>query len=178
MGVATPSRRRFVEIKAMSRSFSAVFAIVAMLAWTMAASAQETHTRTTHRHVHGGAILSMHPGQVYSSGGHYAALVGDPGSGAGFYPLPYQVRVGAWRHRMETEAPLPPWINPNPVQAAAQAQAVRYWGWGDPTPADSYHYGVYNPIDGVGSPFFAGYYGAAGDDDDDSGFPFGHPYGP
>ncbi len=42
-------------------------------------------------------------------------------------------------------------------------------------------YGVYNPVDGVGTPFFAGYYGPAGDsdeDDNDSGFPFGHPYPP
>ena len=89
----------------------------------------------------------MRSGTVYSSQGHYTALVGDPGGGAGFYPLPYQYRVGAWRYRMRNQ--LPPWINPNPVIAAAQAQAVRYYG-----PAGD------------------------GDEDDDSSFPFGRPYGP
>lgn len=152
----------------------AVAATFACAAGGMApAAAKSIH----HRHLtgmHHGYVGSMQPGAVYSSRGHYAALVGDPGGGAGFYPLPYQYRVGAWRYHMRTWCP-----EENPVIAAAQDQAVRYYGWGDPTPADSYHYGVYNPIDGVGSPFFAGYYGPAGDDEDnDSSFPFGRPYGP
>ncbi len=160
----------------MARGWTAVFAILGSLALLGSAAA---HPRAIHRHAqHLGVVGVIKPGRVYSARGHYAALVGDPGGGLGFYPLPYRVRVGAWRYRMRSVASLPPWVNPNPVTAAAQAQAVRYWGWGDPTPADSYHYGVYNPIDGVGSPFFAGYYGPAGDEDDDSGFPFGHPYGP
>lgn len=156
-----------------------VLAFAAVLACASAGVAQAA-SKTHHRHAtYGSYVGAMRPGAVYTSHGHYAALVGDPGSGVGFYPLPYQYRVGAWRYRMSTP-PLPPWINPNPVIAAAQAQSVRYYGWGDPTAADSYRYGVYNPIDGVGSPFFAGYYGPAGDgdEDDDSGFPFGHPYGP
>jgi hypothetical protein len=157
-----------------------VMAIVATLAGASAATAQSSRAKH-HRHaMFQGSVGVIKPGAVYTSPGHYAALVGDPGGGAGFYPLPYQYRAGAWRYRMRTESELPPWINPNPVIAAAQAQAVRYYGWGDPTPADSYHYGVYNPIDGVGSPFFAGYYGPAGDgdEDDDSSFPFGQSYGP
>jgi hypothetical protein len=44
-------------------------------------------------------------------------------------------------------------------------------------PADrGYHYGVFNPVDGVGTPFFGGYYGPAGDDDEPPPFPFGRPY--
>lgn len=164
----------FLEIQGMAKGWTAVFAILASLTFLGSASA---HPKAAHRH-HLGSVGAIQPGKVYTSRGHYAALVGDPGSGLGFYALPYQVRAGAWHYRMRNAAALPPWVNPNPVIAAAQAQAVRYWGWGDPTPADSYHYGVYNPIDGVGSPFFAGYYGPAGGDDDDSGFPFGHPYGP
>jgi hypothetical protein len=155
-----------------------VLAITLALACASAGAAQAASKIHHHRHTaYGGYVGAMQPGAVYTSRGHYTALVGDPGGGVGFYPLPYQYRVGAWRYRMSTP-PLPPWINPNPVIAAAQAQSVRYYGWGDPTAADSYRYGVYNPIDGVGSPFFAGYYGPAGDEDDDSGFPFGHPYGP
>src|ERR1700691_4742841 len=153
--------------------------LLATFASATVADAQSSRA-SHHRHaaLPGGYVGAMRSGTVYSSQGHYTALVGDPGGGAGFYPLPYQYRVGAWRYRMRNQ--LPPWINPNPVIAAAQAQAVRYYGWGDPTPADSYRSGVYNPIDGVGSPFFAGYYGPAGDgdEDDDSSFPFGRPYGP
>ena len=161
----------------MVRVFTAIFALAVALAWATGVSAQQSHSK--HRHVvRAGSVGVMEPGEVYSAPGHYRALVGDPGSGAGFYPLPYQYRVGAWRHRMETQEATPPWVNPNPVIAAAQAQSVRYWGWGDPTPAESYHYGVYNPIDGVGSPFFAGYYGPADPDADEDDFPFGRPYGP
>jgi hypothetical protein len=167
---------------AMHRGLKAVvLAIAVALACASAGAAEAASKISHHRHtlVYGGYVGAMQPGAVYTSRGHYTALVGDPGGGLGFYPLPYQYRVGAWRYSMRTP-PLPPWITPNPVIAAAQAQSVRYYGWGDPTPASDYRYGVYNPIDGVGSPFFAGYYGPAGDgdEDDDSGFPFGHPYGP
>ena len=67
-----------------------------------------------------------------------------------------------------------------PVIAGGARPSGRNYGWEMPTPDNAYAYGVYNPVDGVGSPFFAGYYGPAGDDDDDndSGFPFGHPYPP
>ena len=129
-----------------------------------------------YRNVGGMSVGVIEPGKVYSKHGHYQELVGDPHGGLGFYPLPYQYRVGAWRYHMRN-AP-PPWAVP-PVIAAARDQAVRTWGWELETPANAYSYGVYNPVDGVGTPFFAGYYGPAGDDDDDdSGFPFGHPYPP
>jgi len=156
-----------------------ILAIAAMFAGAshaIAASSSKTHVY--YGPGHGSYVGRLGPGHVYAhrgvSRGHgYAALVGDPGGGLGFYPLPYQYRVGAWRYHMRTWRP-----EENPVIQAAQDQAIRYYGWGDPTPADSYRYGVYNPIEGVGSPFFAGYYGPAGDEDDDSSFPFGRPYGP
>ena len=100
----------------------------------------------------------------------YAALVGDPESGLGFYPLPLHTRVGAWRYRLRNQRP--PWQNP--VLFAIAADAARYYDW---IPANrGYRYGVFNPIDGVGTPFFGGYYGPAGDDDDEPAFPFGSPY--
>jgi hypothetical protein len=34
---------------------------------------------------------------------------------------------------------------------------------------------VFNPVDGVGTPFFGGYYGHA-DDDEEPPFPFGRSY--
>ena len=151
-------------------------AVVAAVTWISAegADASARHHRHIAGNIHGNYIGVIRPGVVYSHKCHYAALVGDPGSGLGFYQLPLQYRIGAWRYRLR-HAPAP-WEVP-PVIAAAQAQAVRYYGWVGPTPAEDYLYGVYNPIDGVGSPFFAGYYGPAGDDDEDhSSFPFGRPY--
>ncbi|HLH12006.1 MAG TPA: hypothetical protein VKV77_09025 [Methylovirgula sp.] len=152
-------------------------AILAFLALSALAAQAQAATR---HHVyygkrHGSYVGSLPIGHyaeryVYPKRGRgYAALVGDPDSGLGFYPLPYKYRVGAWRYRVRNTPP--PWANP--VIQAAQAQAVRSW-WDIPTAADSYRYGVYNPIDGVGSPFFAGYYGPAGEGDPP--FPFGRPY--
>lgn len=83
---------------------------------------------------------------------HFVDLVGDPDSGLGFYPLPVQYRIGAWRYRQRHQGP--PWLNP--VYSTIAADAVRTPGF---IPADKgYQYGVFNPIDGVGTPFFAGYY--------------------
>jgi hypothetical protein len=90
---------------------------------------------------------------------HYVALVGDPGSGLGFYPLPLKYRMGAWRYKMRHQRP--PWQNP--VLFAIAADAMRYYNW---VPAnEGYRAGVFNPIDGVGTPFFGGYYSAGEDDD-------------
>ena len=161
---------------------SLILAGAAALAFGSAAeAATKHHHHATHysstRNVGGMSVGVMEPGKVYSKYGHYQELSGDPHGGLGFYPLPYKYRVGAWRYHMRN-AP-PPWSVP-PVIAAARDQAVESYSWEMPTPDSAYAYGVYNPVDGVGSPFFAGYYGPAGDDDDDddSGFPFGHPYTP
>ena len=44
-----------------------------------------------------------------------------------------------------------------------------------PVANSGYRYGVFNPIDGVGTPFFAGYYGPAGGYDEAPTL-FGRPY--
>ncbi len=99
----------------------------------------------------------------------FVALVGDPDSGLGFYPLPIRYRIGAWRYRLRHRRP--PWQNPVLFAIAADAARYNYW-----IPADQgYRYGVFNPVDGVGTPFFGGYYGQA-DDDEEPPFPFGRPY--
>ena len=98
-------------------------------------------------------------------------LAGDPESGFGFYPLPIRYRIGAWRYRVSHQRP--PWQNPVLFAIAADAARYNYW---IPTDQPSYHYGVFNPYDGVGTPFFAGDYGPAGDDDEPPPFPFGRPY--
>jgi hypothetical protein len=125
-----------------------------------------------HRHaakLHGSYLRSLGPGAIgYPHRAHgglrwrgtrFADLVGDPGSGLGFYPLPLHYRVGAWRYRLHHWRP--PWQNP--VLFAIMADATRYYY--DWVPANQgYRYGVFDPIEGVGTPFFGGYY-AAGDGD-------------
>jgi len=82
----------------------------------------------------------------------FADLVGDPDSGYGFYALPPEFQMGAARYRAVHRR----YWRQNPVVAAMAADAVRNPCW---IPANqAYRCGVYNPIDGVGTPFFAGYY--------------------
>jgi len=81
-----------------------------------------------------------------------ADLVGDPRSGYGFHPLPIEVQIAAARYRFMHRR----WPWQNPVLAAMAADAVRNPCY---IPANqAYRCGVFNPIDGVGTPFFAGYY--------------------
>ena len=171
----------------MHRGWKAwVFAIVATFAFAPGAAAQahSPSKRTLHyRHVGG----TLHRSYIRSIGygnklyglrahrvlrgrtGHFVALVGDPDSGLGFYPLPIKYRIGAWRYRVRHQRP--PWQNPVLFAIAADAARYNYW-----VPANQgYRYGVFNPVDGVGTPFFGGYYGQA-DYDEEPPFPFGRPY--
>ncbi|MBO0733094.1 MAG: hypothetical protein J2P49_01985 [Methylocapsa sp.] len=80
-------------------------------------------------------------------------LVGDPGTGLGFYALPLKYRIGAWRYRLRH--PRPWWSNPVLFAIAADAARYNYW-----IPANrDYLYGVFNPYEGAGTPYFGGYYG-------------------
>lgn len=84
--------------------------------------------------------------------GGFADLVGDSNSGYGFYALPPEIRIAATRYR---QAYGRSWWR-NPVLSAMAADAIRMPCF---IPADrAYRCGVFNPIDGVGTPFFAGYY--------------------
>jgi hypothetical protein len=84
--------------------------------------------------------------------GGFADLVGDPYSGYGFHALPPEIRVAAARYRQRYGARW--WLNP--VLSTVVADAIRTPCF---IPADrAYRCGVFNPIDGVGTPFFAGYY--------------------
>jgi hypothetical protein len=91
-------------------------------------------------------------GVARGRGTGFADLVGDPYSGYGFHPLPIEIRIAAARYRFVHRRF---WWQ-NPVLAAMAADAIRNPCW---IPAgQEYRCGVYNPIDGVGTPFFAGYY--------------------
>jgi hypothetical protein len=180
-------KRQSLEIRAMRRGWMVwVLAIVSTFAFASAAAAQASspskrsvHYRQAYRHVSGThyrtSIRGIGRGGhiFYTTGrrGHYIDLAGDPESGFGFYPLPIRYRIGAWRYRVSHQRP--PWQNPVLFAIAADAARYNYW---IPTDQQSYHYGVFNPYDGVGTPFFAGYYGPAGDDDEPPPFPFGRPY--
>ncbi len=98
--------------------------------------------------------------------GRLAALVGDRESGLGFYPLPAEFRVGGRFGRRPGNA----------VREAAAIDAYTsfngvYGEYG----RGRHGHSVFNPVDGYGTPFFAGYYGPAGDPDEDRGL-FGRSY--
>jgi hypothetical protein len=167
----------------MRRGWKAgVLAIAAMFAFVPAAAAKAhapSKRTVSYRHAGGMSrhtyIRGLGPGGriAYAHRGHrigFAELVGDPDSGLGFYQLPIRYRIGAWRYRVQHQRP--PWQNPVLFAIAADAARYNYWIPGN----RDYRYGVFNPYDGVGTPFFGGYYGPAGDDDEPPPFPFGRPY--
>ncbi|SFJ97251.1 hypothetical protein [Methylocapsa palsarum] len=157
-----------------------LLALCAILALDSNAFAREPKTpaKALHaRHVSGGKLHSAAPrlsqkrsyitygapvrGGWRGHGTGFADLVGDPESGLGFYALPVQYRIAARRYRLRHPRPL--WQNP--VYFAMMADAARYSYW---LPANrEYAYGIYNPYDGVGTPFFPGYYGPVGDNGED-----------
>jgi len=97
-----------------------------------------------------------------------AALVGDRDSGLGFYNLPAQYRAGARMARSHQG---------DAIRYAIGAEMGNgyYYGAGGEDYGENHHHAMFNPVDGYGTPFFAGYYGPAGDPDDDRG-PLGNPY--
>jgi hypothetical protein len=119
---------------------------------------RKVHARQ-HRHygvgvAHVGlAYADREPGVVRGTGHHFEPLVGDPGSGYGFYQLPIQYRVGAFRYHLNH----PPHYWDNPVAFAIATDAAGYHGR---MPGERYYSGndIFNPYDGLGTPFFAGYY--------------------
>jgi hypothetical protein len=170
---------RGLEIRAMRRGWKVWgLAMVAAFAYASNTAAQASpYKRSVHERqaTHYRSYLrSMDPAYARRLHGRrgtgFVALVGDPDSGLGFYPLPMHYRLGAWRYRLTHQRP--PWQNPVLFAIAADAARYNYWIPGN----RDYVNGVFNPYDGVGTPFFGGYYGPAGDDDEPSPFPFGRPY--
>jgi len=143
-------------------------AIIAAFA-LLGAPALALEHRAAHRgaSVRGPAVMYAHGRVLHgrARAGHYADLVGDPDSGLGFYPLPWVYRVGAWRARQRQA------FNAyNDIRFAIMSQAIYSYVF----PYNDNRPGVFNPYDGYGTPFFAGYYGP-GDPNAEPG-PFGRPY--
>jgi hypothetical protein len=157
------------------RHFKMVQLALAVLAFLISApglaSAAPAH------HVTGAHLRFAHIGLHYARGGsrhghgyhhqaHLAALVGNRESGLGFYPPTGPYYPHAWRR----------WQQRNAIRDAVDSQAVYgYYGIGGGYPGERHAHNMFNPIDGYGSPFFAGYYGPAGDPDEDRGL-FGNAY--
>lgn len=119
------------------------------------------------RRIAGTALVYAHGRVAHGRqrGGHFAELVGDPDSGLGFYPLPWVYRAGAWRERQRHA-----YNAYNDIRFAIMSQAIYSYAW----PYDDRRPGVFNPYDGYGTPFFAGYYGPG--DPDAPPSPLGRPY--
>lgn len=82
----------------------------------------------------------------------WANLSEDNASGAGFYPLPRRYRTGALDQRRRRAVE---YAN-NPIRAAIASEAIGYDY--DQGYAFGHGHGVFDPDDGYGTPFFAGYY--------------------
>jgi len=165
----------------MRKAFRTGLAVAALLSVGTLPAAAQTHHKRHHvvahgygHHVrHGGASIGYLPMGASGRGAGYKELVGDPDSGVGFYPLPTRYRIGAYRYHQRGDG-VPRYIR-NGVLYAMMADQARYWYWNATPTVDAYKYGVYDPYDGVGTPYSAGYYGPAGTSDEPS-FPFGDPY--
>lgn len=141
---------------------ASTLAILASLAFAGAAPALASATsKHLHRHVGAGHMgVSYAAGRaggrhsVGRRGSGFAALVGDPDSGLGFYPLPPQYRAGAARERQRRAIQYS-----NDIRYAIASEAIGYDymfpGGGD---GFGHHHGIFDPIDGYGTPFFAGFY--------------------
>ena len=133
--------------------FLASLGAAALLCGGVASSEAATH-KPRQRAYHLTSSVTWHEGygHQYASArpGHLTDLVGDTYSGLGFYPLPHQYRAAAeryGRYRVATNA----------VRYAVASQAIET-PYFFPAGGNDYKYGVFNPNDGVGTPFFAGYY--------------------
>lgn len=161
----------------LQRATSAL-GIVAMLAFGGAASAPASaSSKQTGVHRAHARSVGAKPAPVrqrarlttFGNSPRFVALVGDKDSGLGFYPLPWHYRVAAWRWKQKRA-----WESAEALRAAVASTAIYSYGYGFPGAYTFGHrHGVFNPVDGYGTPFFAGYYSGGGDGDPG---PFGSPY--
>ena len=110
-------------------------------------------------------------GVSYGPSSGYQTLQGDPESGYGFYALPGGAKgalatVGRHGRSPGSEAYLPPpppaTYRNNAVRFAETAGAVDAATYLPPGPQGGARQGVFDANDGVGTPFFGGYYATGG----------------
>ncbi len=98
----------------------------------------------------------QHSGVSYAAPGAsgYVDLSEDSASGAGFYPLPPQYRGrGA---QLQHKSPPQYAGEGNAIGTAMRSEAIEYDF--DPGYVFGNSHGVFDPVDGVGTPFSGGYY--------------------
>lgn len=122
------------------------------LVMTASAAAQEQPQVSSHGHSHRHArVTAGAPGAAGQSSG-WVDLSQDSASGAGFYPLPPQYRNGAVQTRQQRAIE---YAN-NPIRSAIASEEIGYDF--DEGYAFGHGHGIFDPDDGYGTPFFAGYY--------------------
>jgi hypothetical protein len=130
-----------------------IFFMVTACALAPAATASANrHTSSGHTRTYIQSLGHSGVGISHRARKGYTDLVGDPDTGLGFYALPLKYRIGAWRYRLTHRRPW--WDNPILFAIAADAARYNYLV----LPNHDYIYGVYSPYDGLGSPYFGGYY--------------------
>lgn len=135
-------------------------ATLAFAYMAIAAQASEATkgTRASHRHAHSGNASVRYAageGRRHHARGSsgFTDLSQDSESGAGFYPLPTQYRIGAAQERQRRAIQYR-----DAIGTAMASEAIGYdfdQGFGF---VNTNSHGVFDPVDGYGTPFFAGYY--------------------
>jgi hypothetical protein len=129
-------------------AFAAAFTALAKATETPRAAGVHRVHASHHRHANV-SYAATAEGAPGPSG--FVDLSQDSGSGAGFYPLPQPYRADARRHRAIQYAG-----ERNAIGTAIASEAIGY-DWDEGYAFGNSH-GVFDPDDGVGTPFFAGYY--------------------
>lgn len=142
-----------MRLQKMGLAATAALALIfSVPAWTNEAPAAPV-AHGAHA-AHGVSAANHRHGHVaYAAAGPtgFVDLSQDGGSGAGFYPLPAPYRRDARRQRAIEYAG-----ERSAIGTAIASEAIGY------DYDEGYYFGnghgVFNPDDGVGTPFFAGYY--------------------
>ncbi|WP_139223626.1 hypothetical protein [Methylocapsa palsarum] len=138
-----------------SRTAALILTASAAFFWGLsAASASETQTSTVPRGDKHARVTAGEPDARRAAGqsSGWVDLSQDSASGAGFYPLPPQYRNGALQTRQRRALE---YAN-NPIRSAIASEEIGYDF--DEGYAFGHGHGVFDPDDGYGTPFFAGYY--------------------
>ncbi|VFU10284.1 conserved exported protein of unknown function [Methylocella tundrae] len=142
---------------------AATLAAIATLALALMMSAGQASeatkgTAASHRRAHAQRTSLSYAAEerrrrpAHGSSG-FVALSQDGESGAGFYPLPPQYRIGAAQERQHRKIQYR-----NAIGTAMASEAIAYdfdQGYGF---VNTNSHGIFDPVDGYGTPFFAGYY--------------------
>jgi len=138
-------------MKMRQQNTASKLAVMIGLALAFAApSGASAQSSASNRH---GKISYAAPPEGADGGSGYVDLSQDGQSGAGFYALPQPYRNQAKRERAVQYR-----NERNALGVAIASEAIGYdYNYDEGYNLGNSH-GVFSPVDGVGTPFFAGYY--------------------